>query len=86
MESGRFSPPHLEQTLDKGFSSVGRPQREQNFAFGVRFFPQWAHSAKTNLLVPALGTELGIGGKGTPALGAGKGFLRGPARFGGAKY
>jgi hypothetical protein len=40
VESGRFSLVHFAQTLPGGFSSVERPQREQNFAFGVRFFPQ----------------------------------------------
>ena len=40
---------------------------------------------KDHLLVPALGTELGIGAERTPALGAGKGNLRSPSWFGGRK-
>ena len=43
-----FSAPHLEQNLGLGFSSAGWPQREQNFALGVRFFPQFAHFWKTS--------------------------------------
>jgi hypothetical protein len=60
--SGKFTFPQFGHDLVAGFSSVGWPQREQNFAVGVRFFEQRAHCSKTKSWWPQSGQNLELAG------------------------
>ena len=55
MESATFSLPHFEQNVGLGLSSEGWPQREQNFALGVRFLLHFTHCLKTSNWCPQNG-------------------------------
>jgi hypothetical protein len=56
--SAKFSLPQFGQNFVAVFSSTEWPQREQNFAVGVRFFEQRGHCSNTNSWWPQSGQNL----------------------------
>jgi hypothetical protein len=58
----RFLWAQFGQIFESGFSATGCPQREQNFAVGVRFFEQYAHCTKTRSWWPQSGQNFELAG------------------------